>query len=398
MQSIRYIYKVGHGPSSSHTMGPAKATEEMIKRYPNADYFKVILFGSLALTGKGHLTDYIISKTFGDIKHDIEFDYLSKCEYHPNTLDFYAYKDGEQIGYHRIFSVGGGTIEFEGEETVTEEDIYPFTTFSDTEVYLKENNMTIPEYVLQVEGEEIKEYISNIYDIMCQCIHDGLSKEGKLPGSLGVSRKAKSILNKPIRDASMAISQKIFAYAYAVAEENASGAVVVTAPTCGACGVVPAVLYAIENDYHFSKDKIIEALLVAGFIGNLIKNNASISGAEAGCQAEIGAACAMGAAACSYLFDGLIDDIEQSAEIALEHHLGLTCDPIAGYVQIPCIERNAVCALRANDCSKLVHLISGKENKITFDMVCKTMLETGKDLHSDYRETAEGGLANLFRK
>ena len=398
MQSIRYIYKVGHGPSSSHTMGPAKATSEMMKRYPEADFFKVVLFGSLALTGKGHLTDFIISKTFGEVKHEISFDYLSPCDYHPNTLDFHIFKDGEEIACHRIFSVGGGTIEIEGEALATEEDIYPLTTFTETAKYLKENNLTIPEYVVQIEGESIKEYLASIYEIMCERIKDGLSKEGKLPGSLGVSRKAKAIYNKPIRDASMALQQRIFAYAYAVSEENASGAVVVTAPTCGACGVVPAILYAIENDYHFPRQKIIEALMVAGFIGNIIKNNASISGAEAGCQAEIGSACAMGAAACSYLFDGTIDDIEQSAEIALEHHLGLTCDPIAGYVQIPCIERNAVCALRANDCSKLVHLINEEETKITFDMVCKTMLQTGKDLHSDYRETAEGGLASHFKK
>lgn len=398
MKSIRYIFKKGHGPSSSHTMGPAKSVEIMLERYKEADFFKVVLFGSLALTGKGHLTDEIMRRTFGEVKNEIIFDYLTPCTYHPNTLDIYAYKGEELLGKHRFFSVGGGSIEIEGEGKHVEENIYPFSTFNDTENYLKANNMTIPEYVLQIEGEEIKEYLLDAYQTMCECIQNGLKKTGKLPGSLGVERKAKSIYNKAIRDTSLMLQQKVFAYAYAVSEENASGAIVVTAPTCGACGVLPSVLYGMETDYHFSKDKIIEAMMVAGFIGNLVKNNASISGAEAGCQAEIGTACAMAAAANAYLFDMNIDEIEQAAEIALEHHLGLTCDPIDGYVQIPCIERNAVCALRALDSSKLVHLISGSVNKITFDMVCKTMLATGKDLHEKYRETAEGGLASEYRK
>ena len=398
MQSIRYIFKKGHGPSSSHTMGPAKSVEIMLERYKEADFFKVILFGSLALTGKGHLTDEIMRRTFGEVRNEIVFDYLTPCNYHPNTLDIFAYKGEELLGSHRFYSVGGGSIEIDGEGKHVEENIYPFNTFNDTEKYLKENNMTIPQYVLQVEGEGIKDYLLDAYQTMCECIKNGLSKTGKLPGSLGVERKANSIYNKAIRDASMLLQQKVFAYAYAVSEENASGAIVVTAPTCGACGVLPSVLYGMETDYHFSKEKIIEAMMVAGFIGNLVKNNASISGAEAGCQAEIGTACAMAAAANAYLFDMNIDGIEQAAEIALEHHLGLTCDPIDGYVQIPCIERNAVCALRALDSSKLVHLISGSENKITFDMVCKTMLATGKDLHEKYRETAEGGLASEYRK
>ena len=398
MQSIRYIFKKGHGPSSSHTMGPAKSVEIMLERYKKADFFKVVLYGSLALTGKGHLTDEIMRRTFGKVKNEIIFDYLTPCTYHPNTLDIYAYKGEKLLGNHRFYSVGGGSIEIEGEGKHVEANIYPFRTFDATEKYLKLNNMSIPEYVLQVEGEGIKEYLLDAYNTMCECIKNGLSKDGKLPGTLGVERKAKSIYNKPIRDTSLLLQQKVFAYAYAVSEENSSGAIVVTAPTCGACGVLPSVLYGMETDYHFSKEKIVEAMMVAGFIGNLVKNNASISGAEAGCQAEIGTACAMAAAANAYLFDMNIDEIEQAAEIALEHHLGLTCDPIDGYVQIPCIERNAVCALRALDSSKLVHLISGSENKITFDMVCKTMLATGKDLHEKYRETAEGGLASEYRK
>ena len=398
MQSIRYIYKMGHGPSSSHTMGPSKAASIMMERFPLANNFKVTLFGSLALTGKGHLTDKIIIDTFGDLKCDIKFDYLTECKYHPNTLDIFAYKDEELLGMHRFYSIGGGSIEIDGEGKYVEEMIYPFKSFTETRKHLEKNNMSIPEYVLQIEGEGIVEYLHEVYSRMKATIKSGIAKTGKLPGSLGVERKAKSILDKFIYDGSMILSKKIFAYAYAVSEENASGEIVVTAPTCGACGVLPSVMYALQKEYQFPLEKIIEALMVAGFVGNVVKNNASISGAEAGCQAEIGTACAMTAAASAYLFGLGIDDIEQAAEVALEHHLGLTCDPIDGYVQIPCIERNAVCALRALDSAKLVQFMGDSEHKISFDMVCKTMLETGRDLHEKYRETAEGGLAKEYRK
>ena len=398
MQSLRYLYKIGHGPSSSHTMGPSKAAVVMMERFPNANNFKVVLYGSLALTGRGHLTDKIIIDTFDTLPCEIKFDYLSECTYHPNTLDIYALLDEEVLGMHRFYSIGGGSIEIDGEGKYVEETIYPFSTFTETRKYLEENNLTIPEYVVQVEGEEIKEFLHDVYNRMKNTIKSGLSKSGKLPGSLQVERKAKSIMDKFILDGSMILSKKIFAYAYAVSEENASGEVVVTAPTCGACGVLPSVLYGLQKEYQFPIEKIIEALMVAGLIGNVVKNNASISGAEAGCQAEIGTACAMTAAASGYLLGLNLDDIEQAAEVALEHHLGLTCDPIDGYVQIPCIERNAVCALRALDSAKLVQFMGDSEHKISFDMVCKTMLETGKDLHEKYRETAEGGLAKEYRK
>lgn len=398
MQSIRYIYKIGHGPSSSHTMGPSKAVTVMMERYPDANHFKVILYGSLALTGKGHLTDKIIKDTFNDISCEIVFDYLTECKYHPNTLDIYAYNNNKEIGKHRFYSIGGGSIEIDGEGKYVEEKIYPFSTFTETRKYLEENNLTIPEYVLKVEGEEIIDYLHEVYSRMKTTIKSGIAKTGKLPGTLEVQRKAKSILDKFFIDGSMILNKKIFAYAYAVSEENASGEIVVTAPTCGACGVLPSVLYGLQNEYQFPLEKIIEALMVAGLFGNVVKNNASISGAEAGCQAEIGTACAMTAAASAYLFGLCLDDIEQAAEVALEHHLGLTCDPIDGYVQIPCIERNAVCALRALDSAKLVQFMGDSEHKISFDMVCKTMLETGRDLHQNYRETAEGGLAKAYRK
>lgn len=398
MQSIKYIYKIGHGPSSSHTMGPCKAATVMMERFPNASNFKVILYGSLALTGKGHLTDKIILETFGSIPCEISFDYITECKYHPNTLDIFAYENGKEIGMHRFYSIGGGSIEIDGEGKYVEEMIYPFKTFTETRRYLEENGLTIPEYVRQIEGEEIVEYLHEVYTTMKNTIKSGIAKSGKLPGTLEVQRKAREILNKFFIDGSMILSKKIFAYAYAVSEENASGQIVVTAPTCGACGVLPSVLYGLQKEYQFPLEKIIEALMVAGLFGNIVKNNASISGAEAGCQAEIGTACAMTAAASAYLFDLCLDDIEQAAEVALEHHLGLTCDPIDGYVQIPCIERNAVCALRALDSAKLVQFMGDSEHKISFDMVCKTMFETGRDMHHKYRETAEGGLAKEYRK
>ena len=398
MQSIKYIYKVGHGPSSSHTMGPSKAVEVMMERYPNANNFKVILYGSLALTGKGHLTDKIIIETFGNLPCEIKFDYLTECNYHPNTLDIYAYLNEEQIGMHRFYSIGGGSIEIDGEGKYVEEMIYPLKKFSHIRKYIEENNLSIPDYVRQIEGDGIEEFLLDIYGKMKACIKSGLVKTGQLPGSLGVHRKAKEIYDKFFIDGSMILNKKIFAYAYAVSEENASGNIVVTAPTCGACGVLPSVLYGLQKEYQFPLEKIIEALMVAGLFGNVVKNNASISGAEAGCQAEIGTACAMTAAASAYLFGLCLDDIEQAAEVALEHHLGLTCDPIDGYVQIPCIERNAVCALRALDSAKLVQFMGDSEHKISFDMVCQTMLETGRDMHQKYRETAEGGLAKEYRK
>lgn len=395
MQSIKHIYKIGYGPSSSHTMGPSKAASYMLSLFPNANKFKVILYGSLALTGKGHLTDYILEKTFSRKKCEVVWDKLSPCDYHPNTLDIYAYLDDIELGFKRFYSIGGGSIEIEGEKTVAEKDIYPFSSFLETKKYLIANNISLPDFIRKIEGDSIDEYLHECYLIMKKAIKDGISKDGTLPGSLKVERKAKDIYEKIV---DFDLQTTIFSYAYAVSEENASGGKVVTAPTCGSCGVLPAVLVALEQKNDYSEKKILEAMMVAGYFGNLIKNNASISGAEAGCQAEIGAACSMAAAAISYLFDYDIDKIEQSAEIALEHHLGLTCDPIDGYVQIPCIERNAICANRALDSAKLVNLFDSSTNKITFDLVCQTMLETGKDLHVNYRETSQGGLARKYRK
>lgn len=395
MQSIKYIFKIGHGPSSSHTMGPAKACTVMLERYPLATSYKVILFGSLALTGKGHLTDKIIKETFKDKPCEIVFNYTEQKLYHPNTLDIYAYHENKIVGYHRFYSIGGGSLLIEGEEKAREEDIYPVRNFEELKVYLYEHHLDLISFILKVEGEEILAYLDECFEVMKETIQRGLRTTGLLPGELKVARKAQTIFNKT---GSNLLQKKIFAYAYAMSEENASGALIVTAPTCGSCGVLPSVLLAVMEEEGYKKEEILKSMLVAGLIGNFIKNNASISGAEAGCQAEIGAACSMSSAAYAYLKGLSLNEIEQAAEISLEHHLGLTCDPIKGYVQIPCIERNAICALRSIDSVNLINYIDVNDSKITFDMVCKTMLETGRDLKNDYRETAKGGLAKEYKK
>jgi len=397
MKSLKELYKIGYGPSSSHTMGPAKAISYMKSLYPNASEFKVTLYGSLALTGKGHLTDEIINKVSAPIKSIVVFNYTEKCDYHPNTLDITAIVDCNEFT-KRFYSIGGGSIEIDGVKLELEKEYYKENSLKDIKSYLKKSKISLIDYVLENEDSDIKEYLLNCYHVMKDSIKRGLNTEGYLPGSLHVERKAKSIFNTNVDDSHLNLSKRVFAYAFAVSEENASGSIIVTAPTCGASGLLPAVLYGFEEEYGLTEEQIVEAMMVSGIIGNLVKENASISGAEAGCQAEIGTACAMGAAAASYLLDANIDQIEQAAEIALEHHLGLTCDPIDGYVQIPCIERNAVCALRAIDATNLVIFINPSASKISFDLVTKTMLQTGHDLKENYRETAQGGLAKEYKK
>ena len=397
MQSLKELFKIGNGPSSSHTMGPKRATEIFKNKNHDADYFKVILYGSLALTGKGHLTDYIIKKTLEGYKVDIEFDYETKCDVHPNTFDIFAYKDGELLNNWRVYSVGGGTFKIEGKKDIDHPDIYKEECFGDIKKVCEEKNIDLYEYVKSVEGDDIDEFLKEIWESMQNTIEEGLSKEGMIHGKLKLERRAKSILEKTVPDETFDLRQTrlLSAYAYATNEENATGGIMVTAPTCGASGVLPAVLYYMKKEYNVEDDLIIKSLAVAGIIGNVVKRNASISGAECGCQAEVGTACSMAAAACSYIKGLNIEKIENSAEIAMEHHLGLTCDPIFGYVQIPCIERNAVAAMRAIDATKLAMLTS-KQRKISFDVVVETMYETGKDLQSHYRETSEGGLAKKY--
>lgn len=397
MQSLKELYKIGNGPSSSHTMGPKRAVEIFKNKHLEATKFKIILYGSLALTGKGHLTDYIIKKTLDGYETEVEFNTEAKCEVHPNTFDIFAYKNEEQIGYWRVYSVGGGTFKIEGKKEVDFPNIYMEESFEEIKQYCKEHECDLYDYVCKVEGEEINEFLKEIWNSMQNTIKNGLSQYGMIHGKLNLDRRAKKLYENVTEneDESLKQSRLLSSYAYATSEENACGGIIVTAPTCGACGVLPAVLYYMKEKYDIGDERIIKALAVAGIIGNLVKTNASISGAECGCQAEIGTACSMAAAAAAYLFDLTIEKIENAAEIAMEHHLGLTCDPIYGYVQIPCIERNAVAAMRAFDAAKLSMMLV-EERKISFDVVVETMYETGKDLQSHYRETSEGGLAKKY--
>lgn len=396
MYSLRELYKIGNGPSSSHTIGPLMATKEFLKRYPNLDEVRVILYGSLALTGRGHLTDYIIEKTLLPIPSRIEFDGLTMMK-HPNTLEFYGYQNNVQVGHMIVYSVGGGAIRIEGEADRVLEQIYPLNTFKEIAKYCKEQHLSLAEYVDRIEDQTFPLYLKEIYETMLQSVKNGLSTSGVLPGKLQVKRKASYIYKQKSNESEYdRLRRRVMAYAYATSEENASGGTIVTAPTCGASGVLPACIYYALELKCYTEEQIIDALKVAGLIGNIVKTNGSISGAEAGCQAEVGTACSMGAAFLAHLAGGSIDTIERASEIALEHHLGLTCDPIDGYVQIPCIERNAVAALRAIDAAKLASYLNNSESKISFDLVVETMLDTGKDLQSSYRETSEGGLAKKY--
>lgn len=392
MESIRELYKIGRGPSSSHTIGPERVCQEILKNY-DGDYYKVILYGSLAFTGKGHLTDHVIRQVLTNV--DIEFSYDIKIE-HPNTMDVLIYKDNNLIGEERYYSIGGGSILRKGDELTKKNQVYPHNSFEEIKAYCLENNLRLFEYVYQHEDADIKIFLNEVWNVMKQSINEGLHSEGFLPGPLEVKRKAKSLLYNQSQKNSIEL-RLVSAYAYAVSEMNASAGIIVTAPTCGASGVLPAVLYYLRDIQKFSDKAIIDALATAALIGNIVKRNASISGAQAGCQAEVGTACSMAAAAHSELTNGNIDNIEYAAEIALEHHLGLTCDPVLGYVQIPCIERNAVAAHRAINASELSYLLMGTR-KVSFDTVVQTMKETGEDLNSNYRETSLGGLAKNFKK
>lgn len=372
------------------------ATKEFLKRYPNLDEVRVILYGSLALTGRGHLTDYIIEKTLLPIPSRIEFDGLTMMK-HPNTLEFYGYQNNVQVGHMIVYSVGGGAIRIEGEADRVLEQIYPLNTFKEIAKYCKEQHLSLAEYVDRIEDQTFPLYLKEIYETMLQSVKNGLSTSGVLPGKLQVKRKASYIYKQKSNENEYdRLRRRVMAYAYATSEENAAGGTIVTAPTCGASGVLPACIYYALELKCYTEEQILDALKVAGLIGNIVKTNGSISGAEAGCQAEVGTACSMGAAFLAHLAGGSIDTIERASEIALEHHLGLTCDPIDGYVQIPCIERNAVAALRAIDAAKLASYLNNSESKISFDLVVETMLDTGKDLQSSYRETSEGGLAKKY--
>lgn len=398
MHSIREIYKIGKGPSSSHTMGPARAAEIFKEEHPEADSFRVILYGSLAKTGKGHGTDVAILQMLEPVHSEVVFQLEADFPLpHENTMDLFAFSGEKQTGFMRVMSVGGGDIRIEGRPTEAEADVYPETTFAEIAAICKHRNIRLTQYIEEKEGKEIYDTLFQVWNTMQRAISDGLSTSGVLPGGLGVQRKAQQLFQNRHIDESEATRENrlVCAYAFAVSEQNADNGTIVTAPTCGACSVVPAVLKYFQETRHFTDEDILRALAVGGLIGTLVKENASISGAECGCQAEIGTACSMAAAALGELFGMGIDQIEYAAEVALEHHLGLTCDPICGLVQIPCIERNAVAAMRAINALRIANFLTDSR-KISFDLVVKTMYETGKDLSFRYRETAEGGLAKLY--
>ena len=396
MKSLNQLYKIGVGPSSSHTMGPVKATERFLSQYDGYDSYTVTLYGSLALTGEGHGTDRAILNAFGKRKVSVVFDKTTKCV-HPNTMDFEAFKEGAEPVKMQIFSIGGGSILVAGEKYVEGAEVYEHKTFEEIKNYCKANNLRYWQYALRFEGEGILDHMKKIWKTMQNGVREGLKKEGVLPGGLGVQRRAKKLISaKNDKTRHIRRDRIVSAYAFAVSEQNATGGTIVTAPTCGASGVIPAVFYYAKEQQGYSDAEICKALLTAGIIGNVIKTNASISGAECGCQAEVGSACAMAAAGLAELYGLNLDQIEYSAEVALEHHLGLTCDPVCGLVQIPCIERNAVAAMRAINSVSLANFLA-EGRKISFDTVVAAMYETGCDISEHYRETSIGGLAKLYR-
>ena len=398
MKSIREIFKIGKGPSSSHTIGPERAATYFKTLYPAADAFQVDLFGSLSKTGKGHGTDRVLREVLSPLPTEIVFRKdLPEDVRHPNTMDFTAWKDGAVLGTLRVESIGGGDIRFEGHVGEEPPEVYPENSFAEIAQFCRFRGLDLAEYVEINEGDDIWDFLSSIWDVMKQSVREGLAAEGILPGGLKVERKAKILYENPAPNEVPQVRECriMAAYAYAVSEQNADCGTIVTAPTCGACGVLPATLVYVQQQRNLSDAQMLRGLAVAGIIGDLIKENASISGAECGCQAEIGAACAMAAAALTYLFGLSTDQIQYAAEIALEHHLGLTCDPICGLVQVPCIERNAVAAMRAMNACNLAYFLSDTQ-RISFDMEVKTMYETGVSMNQRFRETSEGGLAKMY--
>lgn len=398
MKSLLNLYRIGRGPSSSHTMGPERAALYLKEKFQNIIKVDIILYGSLAFTGRGHLTDKVLIETFYPLPTQVVFDYKTKVDF-PNTFDVKLTLNDGLIINKRVLSLGGGAISISDEPQQLEKEIYPQKNFKEIKNFCLEHNFSLPQYVEYYEGKEIWQYLLKVWNQMTKTIHNGLTKSGVLPGKLKIARRASSFLiPSHMKESSFSRSNRLIAaYAFATNEENASGGIVVTAPTCGSSGTLPAVLMHLVDRYEFSDQKIIEAIAVAGIIGNLVKENGSISGAEAGCQAEVGTACSMAAAATSYLKGFSIDQIEYAAEAAMEHSLGLTCDPVQGYVQIPCIERNAIAATKALSATYLAEFASSS-HRVSFDTIVQTMLETGKDINRKYRETSKGGLAIDYMK
>ncbi len=398
MKSIRELYRIGTGPSSSHTMGPRRASAMFAERTGGASKYIVTLYGALAATGKGHLTDVAITGTLSPLAPvEIEWQPNVFLPYHPNGMKFTAMDaEGNKTDEWTVFSIGGGELAEEGNRGALSPDVYTMNTMTDILEWCNETGKSYWEYVEECEGPEIWDFLATVWQTMCAAVERGLDKEGVLPGPLNLRRRAATYHVRASGYKSNLQSRGlVFSYALAVSEENASGGEIVTAPTCGSCGVVPAVLYHLKKSRDFSDARIYRALATAGLIGNVVKHNASIAGAEVGCQGEVGVACAMAAAASNQLFGGSPAQIEYAAEMGLEHHLGMTCDPVCGLVQIPCIERNAYAAARALD-ANLYSAFTDGGHRVSFDRVVEVMKQTGHDLPSIYKETGEGGLARTW--
>ena len=400
MKSLKELYRIGKGPSSSHTMGPQRAAKLFMERCANASTYEVTLYGSLAATGKGHMTDVAIEEVFRPHKLvHIIWEPQTFLPFHPNGMKFVG-KDlnGDIIEEWTVYSIGGGALSdgTDGHDELEAKDIYDLNTMHEIQQWCYDNGRSFWEYVEKCEGSDIWDFLGTVWQTMKQSIRNGLDHEGVLPGPLKLQRKAATYFIKARGyRASLQSRGLVYSYALAVSEENASGGTIVTAPTCGACGVLPAVLYHMHTAHDMSEQRILRALATAGLVGNIVKHNASISGADVGCQGEVGVACAMASAAACQLFGGSPAQVEYAAEMGLEHHLGMTCDPVCGLVQIPCIERNAFAAARALD-ADLYASFSDGHHSVSFDRVVEVMRQTGHDLPSLYKETSEGGLAKGF--
>ena len=390
MKSLREIFRIGKGPSSSHTMGPQKAAQTYLKAHPDATRFHVTLYGSLAATGKGHMTDVAIKEVLEPVGPvEIEWKPSVFLPFHPN---------GMRINDWVVYSVGGGALS-EGDHPKgllpASPDVYGLHYLADIKGWCEDNGCAYWEYVDRCEKSDIWDYLREVWTAMQESVERGINHEGRLPGPLNLQRKASTYFVKAKGyKPNLQTRALVYAYALAVSEENASGGTIVTAPTCGSCGVMPGVLYHLATGHNFSEEKILHAIATAGLIGDIVKEKASISGADVGCQGEVGVACAMASAAACQLFGGSPSQIEYAAEMGLEHHLGMTCDPVCGLVQIPCIERNAFAATRALDCNLYAAFSDGK-HRVSFDRVVEVMKQTGHDLPSLYKETGEGGLAKI---
>ena len=398
MKSLTHLYRIGRGPSSSHSMGPERAARLMKELYPAADSYRVVLYGSLAKTGKGHMTDKVLEEGFAPLPVEVVFDMSDRDDLeHPCAMDIIPSEGSRELNRIRVYSIGGGAIRLASSQYVEAPEVYPHNSFDEIAVYCKKNDLRLWQYVERMEGPVIWDYLGSVWKAMKDAVGRGLAASGTLPGGLELQRKAGILFKQysPSETPETRENRIVCSYAFAVCEENAGAGTVVTAPTCGSCGVVPAVLYYHQQRLGTEDEHIIKALATAGLIGNIVKTNASISGAECGCQAEVGTACSMASAGLAELLGMGMEQIEYAAEISMEHMLGLTCDPVNGLVQIPCIERNAVAAMRSINAVSLAHFLTNTR-KISFDTIVRTMYETGKDLGCKYRETSEGGLAKYY--